>query len=244
MAAPIVAGLHGGVDGEDAGSRAPSEAGVRDGDHPQPADYLPRAAYFFVAGGRKDRLPVDRGRFVAEHRGDRDNRRKYHPFNIQIGSQYSTNIQWTLTVATYYLLDQPETLARLVQELQTADATNRTWNELEKLPYLSAVIAEALRLSYGVSPRSPRIAPNERLVYRGRFQGREIVYDIPPGTPVGMSNAINHHNEEVFPASHTFRVERWLEADEAQRRRMETSLTSFSRGSRSCVGIKYVSALL
>ncbi|RAH76615.1 putative cytochrome P450 [Aspergillus japonicus CBS 114.51] len=144
---------------------------------------------------------------------------------------------WTLTVATYYLLSQPKTLARLVEELESADATNRTWNELEKLPYLSAVIAEALRLSYGVSPRSPRIAPNERLIYRGRFQGREIVYHIPPGTPVGMSNAINHHNEDVFPDSDNFRVERWLEADEAQRRRLETSLTSFSRGSRSCVGI-------
>ncbi|PYH42563.1 cytochrome P450 [Aspergillus saccharolyticus JOP 1030-1] len=155
------------------------------------------------------------------------------------GDGLSLNAAGTETTAatTYYLLSQPETLARLVEELEAADASNRTWNELERLPYLGAVIAEALRLAYGVSPRSPRIAPTERLLYRGQFQGRKIVYDIPPGTPVGMSNAINHHNEDVFPDSHSFRVERWLEADEAQRRRLETSMTSFSRGSRSCVGM-------
>ncbi|GCB21809.1 trichodiene oxygenase [Aspergillus awamori] len=145
---------------------------------------------------------------------------------------------WTLTVTSFHLLSQPETLSKLTRELQDADASQLSWVGLEKLPYLSAVILEGLRLSYGVTARIPRIAPNERLLYRGEFHGRSIEYVIPPGTPMGMSNAINHHNEAVFPDSHTFRPERWLGIDDAQRRRMENCLTSFSKGSRQCLGMK------
>jgi cytochrome P450 len=147
-------------------------------------------------------------------------------------------MKWTLSVTTVYLLTQPETLARLTKELQDADALNLPWFALEKLPYLNAVVTEALRLSYGVSARLPRIATNENLLYRGEFQGREVEYAIPPGTPMGMSNAINHHNEEVFPDSHKFRPERWLDIEESEKHRMENSLTSFSRGSRQCLGMK------
>lgn len=146
--------------------------------------------------------------------------------------------QWTLTVITFYLLDQPDTLAHLSKELEDANATNLAWLSLEKLPYLSAVISEGLRLAYGVPSRLPRIAPQENLIYRGRFQGMEIKYTIPSGTPMGMSNAINHHDEDVFPESDRFRPERWLDLEEAQRRRMKNSLTPFSKGSRQCLGMK------
>jgi hypothetical protein len=140
-----------------------------------------------------------------------------------------TAIQWTLTVTTFYLLNQPDTLARLTNELQDADAINLSWFALEKLPYLSAVITEGLRLSYGVTARIPRIAPNEDLFYRGQYDDRKVEYIIPSGTPMGMSNAINHHNEDVFPESDKFMPER---------RRMESSLTSFSKGSRQCLGMR------
>ncbi|KAF7858483.1 hypothetical protein EAF04_009083 [Stromatinia cepivora] len=144
---------------------------------------------------------------------------------------------WTLTVTTFYLLNQPETLARLSKELRDADAINLPWFALEKLPYLNATITEALRLSYGVTARAPRIAPDENLIYRGQFHGRKIQFIIPSGTPMGMSNVINHHNEDVFPDSDKFMPERWLGLDEAQRRRMESNLTSFSRGSRQCLAM-------
>ncbi|RAL08788.1 cytochrome P450 [Aspergillus homomorphus CBS 101889] len=144
---------------------------------------------------------------------------------------------WTLTVTTFHLLNKPELLSRLAQELDENNAINLSWVELEKLPYLRAVIAEGLRLSYGVTPRLARIAPDERLIYCGRFQGRDLTYAIPPGTPMGMSTVINHHNEDVFPDSHTFQPERWLQADEARRRRMDASFTPFSRGSRQCLGM-------
>lgn len=136
-----------------------------------------------------------------------------------------TKTQWTLTVITVYLLSQPETLKRLSDELRQADANSLPWFSLEKLPYLNAVISEGLRLSYGVSSRLPRIAPDETLVYRGHFRGQHLEYLIPPGTPIGMSNGINHHNEEVFTESTRFLPERWLNNDDVSRHSMESSLT-------------------
>ncbi|KAJ5690941.1 hypothetical protein N7488_012508 [Penicillium malachiteum] len=156
---------------------------------------------------------------------------------ISAGTETTAASIWTLTVTTFYLLNQPETLARLTHELQEADASNLSWFALEKLTYLNAVIAEGLRLSYGVTARIPRIATHESLVYCGEFKGRKIEYVIPSGTAMGMSNAINHHNEEVFPNSEKYIPERWLDIEESQRRRMENSMTSFSKGSRQCPGI-------
>ena len=47
-------------------------------------------------------------------------------------------------------------------------------------------------------------------------------------------------NPSVFPSPHEFRPERWLDGDP----RLEQYMVSFSRGSRSCIGMKYVLFLL
>lgn len=80
---------------------------------------------------------------------------------------------WCLTVITFYLLETPEILAKLRTELQEAKATTST--QLEKLPYLTAIIQEGLRLSYGVCTRLPRIAPMDMLV----LKDGERVWEIP-----------------------------------------------------------------
>lgn len=96
-----------------------------------------------------------------------------------------------LALATYYLLASPGVLRRLKEELRAALGaplppgallgTSRMvrLEELEKLPYLTAVIQEAFRLSYGSSSRLQRAAPEEELVYRDRGTGREWV--VPKG---------------------------------------------------------------
>lgn len=118
------------------------------------------------------------------------------------------------------------------------------WSVLESLPYLTAVILEAIRLAQGVATRLPRIAPDEVRTYEGTFQPRfgrpekVVKFTIPAGTPVSMSTAILHHNEETFPDSQSFIPERWLKDDGVTRRKdLEGYLMSFSKGSRSCLGI-------
>uniref|UniRef100_L7IX09 Trichodiene oxygenase n=1 Tax=Pyricularia oryzae (strain P131) TaxID=1143193 RepID=L7IX09_PYRO1 len=147
---------------------------------------------------------------------------------------------WSLSVMTYHLLAKPEVLQRLQDELRQVvdDPKNLPpWSVLEALPYLGAVIQEGLRLSYGVSSRTARVATEEDLVYRGEFRGRPLEYVIPRGTAVGMSAAITHHDERVYPNSHEFIPERWLkDKDDPQRKEAERALLAFSKGSRGCPG--------
>lgn len=57
---------------------------------------------------------------------------------------------WTMSVITYYVLSNPQIKERLLHELKGAMITGKTTcNQLEQLPYFSAVISEGLRLSHG-----------------------------------------------------------------------------------------------
>ncbi|KAG8169190.1 hypothetical protein KVR01_001939 [Diaporthe batatas] len=137
---------------------------------------------------------------------------------------------WALSVITFYLLSQPEILHRLTRELNQTNPEQKTWQVLEKLPYLSGVVMEGLRLSYGVSGRTPRIATQEELVFKGKA--------IPKGWAIGMSSAVMHHNEDIFPDSGSFLPDRWIDSRGNKRCDLEKYILSFSRGSRQCLGIQ------
>ncbi|KAJ2983507.1 hypothetical protein NUW58_g6236 [Xylaria curta] len=149
----------------------------------------------------------------------------------------------TLTTAsameliTFWLLKQPETLRKLKDELRAVMPSvshigKIPLAKLEALPYLTAVIKEGLRLSYGVSTRMQRIDPDKPIVFTDKATGQEWI--IPPKTSVGMTSVQLHHNEDNFPDSKAFIPERWLGA---QGKKLERYLVSFCKGSRSCVGI-------
>ncbi|PKX90471.1 cytochrome P450 [Aspergillus novofumigatus IBT 16806] len=101
-----------------------------------------------------------------------------------------------------------ETTARIltIATVLPALSSTATWAELEKLPYLTAVINDSLRLSFGTTIRLPRIAPTEALKYKD--------YTIPPVTPVRMSTWSVHQDPCLFPDPRTFRPERWIEASD------------------------------
>ncbi|PTB58580.1 hypothetical protein M431DRAFT_105846 [Trichoderma harzianum CBS 226.95] len=152
---------------------------------------------------------------------------------------------WTLAVITYYLLTRPKILKKLTEELRTIVKDPKSlppWSTLEKLPYLNAVMTEGLRLSYGVSARTARIATEEDLVYHGMWTPKgskasgTLDYVIPRGMAIGMISVIMHHDEDIFPDSHSFIPERWLVKGK-QRRDMERSLFVFGKGSRQCLGM-------
>jgi cytochrome P450 len=141
----------------------------------------------------------------------------------------SHTVAWTLSVACYYLLSSSIMLQNLKTELSTIQDLNENLStllaKLEKLPYLTAVIKEALRLAYGVSMRVPRIAPDATLRYKD--------WMIPPGTAVGMTTVLLHQDPEIFPQPLEFRPERWLNGGSSK---LDRYLTSFSAGSRVCLG--------
>jgi cytochrome P450 len=145
---------------------------------------------------------------------------------------------WTLSVATFYLLSNPSVLARLQKELKdaipTKDQSDPTANleltELEKLPYLSACIKEAVRLSYSTTSR------NARLLSKPIQYGSWI---IPARTPISMTIPFLNHDEEIFPNSMSFVPERWLDSPKAKNGSpLDRYFVGFGKGTRSCLGIK------
>lgn len=142
---------------------------------------------------------------------------------------------------TYHVLTNPEIFEKLRQEVKQAVPDPRHlphWATLEKLPYLSGVIHEGLRLSYGTSTRTPRVPTEEDLVYQGGGEKKTFRYVIPRGYAIGMSAFISHHDETLFPESHIFQPERWL--DPQRRKELDRGFLAFSKGSRACLGMKYV----
>ena len=77
----------------------------------------------------------------------------------------------TLTMATYRVLRDPNILRKLQAELREAmprKDTQLEYAELEKLPYLRAVVRETLRTSTVVPGRMPRVVPAEGALFCGQ----------------------------------------------------------------------------
>ena len=65
----------------------------------------------------------------------------------------------TLTIIFFHLLDNPMIFNRLRTELESAPGAT-SWNALQQLPYLSAVISEGLRLDFGITGRNQVKTPS------------------------------------------------------------------------------------
>ncbi len=89
----------------------------------------------------------------------------------------------------------------------------------------------ALRMSYGIVQRSPRVSDTVGFTYKD--------YYIPAGFPVSMDNYHMHHNEEVFPDSFTFKPERWLNDPKGPDgvKQLNRYMVAFGRGNRQCLGM-------
>ncbi|BAE64645.1 unnamed protein product [Aspergillus oryzae RIB40] len=129
----------------------------------------------------------------------------------------------TLNIIFYHLLANPSLLTKLREELATLP-TLSTWTQLEQLPYLSAIIEEGNRLSFGVTARTARI------------QHTPITY-----TPSAITTLSAHTAESVFPDPYAFLPERWLGDEGRERRKFQLT---FSRGGRKCLGIELARAEL
>ena len=138
---------------------------------------------------------------------------------------------YTMETAIFHVLSNKSIQSRLREELTAAcpDPLDiPRWTELEKLPYLTAVITESLRMSIGAMARLPRKNMKENMAYQQ--------WVIPKGTLVGMSSRFIHFNEDIYPDPNSFDPERWLKGAESQKLQKE-HLASFSRGARRCLGM-------
>jgi cytochrome P450 len=146
-----------------------------------------------------------------------------------LGAGTVTSAQ-TLSTTVFYILSKPTILSKLRAELTMAfwESTNPTWSSLSQLPYLTAIITEGLRLSYGVSSRLPRISPDDAL--------NVGPYVIPPGTPVSMTQMLLHDDPNLFPRPSEFLPGRWLNSVDSTPS-SKRYFVPFSKGTRACLAI-------
>lgn len=168
---------------------------------------------------------------------EKKDRRLQDEAQLIIGAGLSTT-GWALSVATYYILSNPEVLAKLRKELKDAipeiDRSNPTaaleWTELEKLPYLTGVNKEAVQLSYSTTSRNARLFSNP-ITYKD--------WVIPARTPIEMTIPFLNHDENIFPDSTSFIPERWIGAPKTSNgSSLERYFVGFGKGTRSCLGVK------
>jgi hypothetical protein len=153
--------------------------------------------------------------------------------NIGAGSD-TTAI--TLSAILYNLLRYPHTYKRLQDEIDTAAKEGRisdpvTFKEAqEQLPYLQAVVKEALRMHPATGLPMARTVPSS---------GTTICnHSIPAGATVGINAWVAGRNTSIFgPDAGRWRPERWLEIESSGRGgEVEKYSFSFGMGSRTCVG--------
>lgn len=99
--------------------------------------------------------------------------------NVGAGSD-TTGI--SLSAVFYYLLKNPETLKALQEEIDVSGASDPiSFAEAQKMPYLQAVIKEALRLHPAVGLGMPRVVPKGGAVIAGRYLPEGVSTFCPSG---------------------------------------------------------------
>jgi len=134
----------------------------------------------------------------------------------------------TLTTWTIFALSQaPEVTAKIKQELEEKLGTSDdfSYEDLEKLVYLKAVIKETLRM---YPPVAIVIRKFEKdFTYKG--------YTVPAGTPCTISPYLLHHNPQLWEDPEVFKPERWL----TDKPRHRFQFLPFLKGPRNCIGEKF-----
>ncbi|KID78346.1 Pisatin demethylase [Metarhizium brunneum] len=143
----------------------------------------------------------------------------------------------SLSAVLYHLIRNPDSLQKLRDEVQQRfseglfDGTHLTFKQSQEMPYLQAVIKEALRLHAATGLPLWRVVTDGGLELDGHF--------FPPGSVIGLNTWVAHYNEDVFgPDARQFRPERWIETDDngPDIKAMNAYYLPFGLGSRTCLG--------
>ena len=149
-------------------------------------------------------------------------------FLILAGSETSAT---TCTAATWFLVKNPPTLKKVQNEIRSnlKSMDEITVTSTSKLPYLHAVIQEALRIHPNGPISVPRLVDRPGVTVSG--------YQIPVGTRVGIPQKTACHLPSNFVEPLAFCPERWLkDADPKFNADVKAASEPFLVGPRNCLG--------
>ncbi|PNS18416.1 Isotrichodermin C-15 hydroxylase [Sphaceloma murrayae] len=131
----------------------------------------------------------------------------------------------------YFLLKNPDCKHRLIEEIDDFHSKGKLsepalLSEANAMPYLQAVMYEALRLHPAVGMSLPRVVPQGGCTVDGVY--------LPAGCVIGANPWVIHRNKEVYGEDvEVFRPERWMKADTGD---MQRFFFTFGSGARLCIG--------
>ncbi|WP_206815176.1 cytochrome P450 [Chroococcus sp. FPU101] len=130
-----------------------------------------------------------------------------------------------LSWALYWIHYLPEVREKLLEELSTINISEVDPSEIARLPYLSAVCSETLRL-YPVALFTFSRLLQEPMELMG--------YQIPQGIGLAIPIYITHQRPELYPEPKKFKPERFLE-----RQFSPYEYLPFGGGNRRCIGAAF-----
>lgn len=140
----------------------------------------------------------------------------------------------------YFLIRHPHVTERLRQELREAGLDSGTekpavvpYSVASKLPYLSAIIRESLRLHPSVGMMLARGVPAGGVTLTSSSGEK---YFVGAGAEIGVNPWIIHRNPAVFPDPEAFKPDRWLLTEPEQLVAMNRAWLPFGAGRHSCSG--------
>ena len=144
----------------------------------------------------------------------------------------STSIEWAMAE----LLRNPEVMAKAKAELTRSIGPNRRLEEtdIDNLPYLNAVVKEALRLHPPAPLLIPREAKNDT-----NFMG----YSIPKNTKVLINAWAIGRDPDAWDDALRFKPERFL-GSKLDYKGQDFEYIPFGAGRRICVGLALAHRLL
>lgn len=130
-------------------------------------------------------------------------------------------LTWTLLLLALH----PQVAADLLDELESVlDGGAPAADQLERLPFLDAVLRESMRL---IAP----VPINARVVARDTELGG---YHLPAGTQMGISLFHTHRSPDTFDRPATFDPHRWEGSTPEP-----YAFSPFSAGPRTCIGAPF-----
>ncbi|KAL4778685.1 cytochrome P450 [Aspergillus varians] len=138
-----------------------------------------------------------------------------------------------ICTAIWLVLSHPDVHDTLKGELRTAfkSADDISLDVLHKLPWLNAVITEALRIYPPVPLGGPRVSPGAYV---------DGVY-VPAGVEICTSLYALHRNPDYFDDPSRFNPERWIKPDSTDKKE---AVQPFLLGSRSCIAKYFAQQML
>ncbi|KAL4961348.1 cytochrome P450 [Aspergillus stella-maris] len=146
--------------------------------------------------------------------------------NITAGSDTTST---TMRTIIYHTLKNPDSYRKLCEEVRShCTACPVPFTTAKNLPYLNAVIKEALRIHFAMAIMLGRTAPRDGATIGGFY--------MPPGTEVGINAWLLHRDPDIFPDPEAWKPERWLTEDAEHLSRMNKAFFAFGAGQHVCSG--------